>query len=214
MATVVAVADLHGSLPDELPGGDVLVIAGDVCPLEDHSPAFQRRWLETDLYPWLDRLPHADVIWIAGNHDFACEEEGWDPGGRGTYLLDSGTTAAGLTFWGTPWIPKLKRWAFYAGDSDRAERFAAIGAVDVLVSHGPPLGHGDRLVGGEHAGCPHLAAAIERTAPQLCVCGHIHEDHGTSQIGPTTVANAAWVDELYAVRPGAAMSFEIEPGRS
>lgn len=212
MATVVAVADLHGNLPAELPDGDVLVVAGDVCPLEDHSPGFQRRWLEDSFYPWLDRLPHPEIVWIAGNHDFACAEDGWEPGGRGTYLLDSATTAAGLRFWGTPWIPKLHLWAFYADDDERAVRCAEIPPVDVLVSHGPPLGHGDRLVGGGRAGCRFLAARIAATVPQLCICGHIHEDHGRSRIGASTVANVAWVDELYVVRPDAAMSFDLEPG--
>jgi 3',5'-cyclic AMP phosphodiesterase CpdA len=72
MPRVVAIADLHGNLPGDLPEGDVLVIAGDVCPIEDHSVEFQDRWLKETFAAWLDSLPHAEVIWIAGNHDFVC----------------------------------------------------------------------------------------------------------------------------------------------
>ena len=144
MTRLVAVADLHGNLPTDLPGGDVLVIAGDVCPLSDHAVAFQRSWLVEELYPWMDALPHPEIVWIAGNHDFACQSPGWEPGGRGTYLLDEGTTAAGLSFHGTPWVPNLRRWAFYGDDDLRSAKTALIPQVDVLVSHGPPRGTGDR----------------------------------------------------------------------
>lgn len=212
MPRVAAVADLHGNLPADLPAGDVLVVAGDVCPLEDHSVHYQREWLEECFYPWLESLLHPEIVWIAGNHDFACQSEGWQPGGRGTYLLDAATTAAGLSFYGTPWVPKLHRWAFYAGDEERSAKLEHIPAVDVLVSHGPPLGHGDRVIDGRRAGCPFLAARIEATSPRLVVCGHIHEDNGTWDLGATTIANVAHVDERYAVRPGAAMAFDIEPG--
>jgi len=212
MPRVAAVADLHGNLPADLPGGDVLVIAGDVCPLEDHSVDFQRRWLERSFYPWLESLSHADVVWIAGNHDFACQSEGWEPGGRGAYLLDGSFTAAGLSFYGTPWVPKLRRWAFYAGDEERAASVRRIPPVDVLVTHGPPLGHGDRLRGGGRAGCEFLAARIEATAPRLCVYGHIHEDPGVWDLGATTLANVSYVDEHYVVRPGGARVFDLAGG--
>ena len=67
--TVVAISDLHGNLPEDLPGGDVLVIGGDVCPIADHEVGFQARWMVDELYPWIEALPHPEVIWIAGNHD-------------------------------------------------------------------------------------------------------------------------------------------------
>ena len=80
----------------------------------------------------------------------------------------------------------------------------------MLVSHGPPLGHGDRLSDGRRAGCPFLAARIEATSPRLCVCGHIHEDHGVWNLGATTLANVAYVDEHYLVRPDGARAFDLD----
>jgi len=212
MARVVAVADLHGHLPLDLPNGDVLVIAGDVCPLADHTVPFQSTWFKEAFYPWMDALPHAEVVWIAGNHDFACEEKSWLPGGRGAYLLDSGAEAAGLSFHGTPWVPNLKRWAFYGDNETRRAKVALIPPVDVVVSHGPPRGTGDRLVGGGDVGCRYLAARLEEVPPQLCLFGHIHEGYGLWERGSTTLANVAYVDELYEVRPDAARVFDVEAG--
>jgi Icc-related predicted phosphoesterase len=209
VTTLVAIADLHGDLPADLPEGEILVIAGDVCELADHSVDAQRDWLEARFYPWLDSLPHDEIVWIAGNHDFVCQEPGWRPGGRGHYLRDSGIELAGLSFYGIPWVPKLQMWAFYATDEELARRCEAIPPVDVLVSHGPPLGFGDALGRGRRAGSPALARRIVETPPRLCVFGHIHEDHGRWQHGPTTLANVAHVDERYALRPGAAQVFEL-----
>lgn len=210
MARVVAIADLHGDLPTDLPEGDVLVVAGDVCELSDHSVDAQAAWLEARFYPWLESLPHEEVVWIAGNHDFVCERPGWRPGGHGHYLRDSGAEVCGLRFYGLPWVPKLQMWAFYADDAELARRCAAIPPVDVLVSHGPPLGYGDRLLNGRTAGSPALLERIRRTEPRLCVFGHIHEDPGCWRLGPTTLANVAHVDELYELRPGAAQVFDLD----
>lgn len=209
MTTLVAIADLHGDLPADLPAGEILVIAGDVCELADHSAGAQGDWLEARFYPWLDSLPHDEVVWIAGNHDFVCQEPDWRPGGRGHYLRDSGVELAGLSFYGIPWVPKLQMWAFYATDEELARRCEAIPAVDVLVSHGPPLGFGDALGRGRRAGSPALTRRIVAEPPRLCVFGHIHEDHGRWQLGPTTLANVAHVDERYALRPGAAQVFDL-----
>ena len=209
MPRVVAIADLHGNLPGDLPAGDVLVIAGDVCPIEDHSVPFQERWLAEVFPEWLDSLPHEEVAWIAGNHDFACQSPGWSPTGRGHYLLDSGTELAGLSLYGTPWVPKLEGWAFYAGDAELAERMAAVPAVDVLISHGPPLGFGDTLARGGLAGSEALRARLEEVPPKVCVFGHIHEGHGHWRLGETELANVSHVDVRYRVRPDAARIFDL-----
>jgi hypothetical protein len=212
MTKLVAVADLHGNLPNDLPTGEVLAIAGDICPLEDHSIPFQLDWLEQRFYPWLDDLPHPEIVWIAGNHDFVCQSDGWRPGGRGEYLLDAGVEAAGLSFYGTPWVPNLRQWAFYGDDETRAAKVASIPSVDVLISHGPPRGHGDQLVRGTSVGCKFLAVRLATTPPPLTVFGHIHEGYGLWERPRSTLANVAYVDERYAVRPNAAMTFDLEPG--
>ncbi len=47
--------------------------------------------------------------------------------------------------------------------------------------------------------------------PRLCLFGHIHEGYGLWARETTTLANVAYVDELYEVRPGAARVFELGP---
>lgn len=81
--------------------------------------------------------------------------------------------------------------------------------VDVLLSHGPPLGFGDRLWNGEHAGDPALLERLEADPPAVCVCGHIHEAHGRWTHGPTEIANVSHVDISYEVRPRAWAVFEL-----
>ncbi len=213
MPRVVTVADLHGNLPADLPDGDVLAIAGDVCPLEDHSVDFQRRWLEDCFYPWLGSLPHPDVVWIAGNHDFACQSEGWTAGGRGTYLLDSATTAAGLSFYGTPGSRSCA-----AGPSTPPTRSGrrCSGGSRRSTSSSRTAHHSATATGSPTDGAPAVPSSRHGSkpiSPRLCACGHIHEDHGLTELGATTIANVSYVDERYAVRPGAAVAFDVEPGK-
>jgi 3',5'-cyclic AMP phosphodiesterase CpdA len=71
---IVCVADLHGFLPP-VPACDLLVVAGDVCPLDDESPPAQRRWLRSTFARWLDDAPAAAIVGTPGNHDFVAVEE-------------------------------------------------------------------------------------------------------------------------------------------
>jgi Icc-related predicted phosphoesterase len=73
--------------------------------------------------------------------------------------------------------------------------------VDVLVSHQPPLGYGDRTHehSGKawHRGSRELLAAIERVRPRVVICGHIHSDHGRSEYQGIPIYNVSLVDEQY-----------------
>jgi Icc-related predicted phosphoesterase len=53
--------------------------------------------------------------------------------------------------------------------------------LDLLVTHGPPRGIGDRAVFG-NVGCDHLRAAVLARPPRLHVFGHIHEARGRYEI--------------------------------
>ena len=69
----------------------------------------------------------------------------------------------------------------------------AIPHCDVLVTHGPCLGHGDDPAHGMH-GCAHLADRIAAVNPRLHVCGHVHQSGGVTMAGSTVFINAAVVD--------------------
>lgn len=48
--------------------------------------------------------------------------------------------------------------------------------TDVLITHGPPLGHGDFTIFRQRAGCAELLRTVQtRVLPKLHVFGHIHE---------------------------------------
>jgi Icc-related predicted phosphoesterase len=197
---VAAISDLHGFLPD-VPACDVLLVAGDVCPVEDHALDFQRGWLEGPFSEWLAGLPAGAIVGIAGNHDFVAEADPelmqslpW------TYLCEETTDVDGLRIHGAPWTPTFMEWAFMQEESELAGVWAGIPAdVDVLLTHGPPLGHGDLAVHGVHVGSETLAArlpALERL--QLHAFGHIHEAGGSrGKFGDATLANVSYVDFDY-----------------
>lgn len=200
---VAAISDLHGYLP-EIPECDLLLLGGDLCPHTNHAPAYQAEWLDTIFRGWLNSLEHVrHIVGIAGNHDFVFDQRPEAVPGdlRWTYLLDSETTIEGLRIWGTPWQPIFFDWAFNLDDAGRAAKWAMIPeGIDILISHGPPIGWGDwvgRPERGEHVGCPHLAQRIVEVKPRLVVFGHIHEGRGQWQQGPTTLANVSHLTRGY-----------------
>ena len=63
----------------------------------------------------------------------------------------------------------------------------------ILVTHGPPLGHGDMcLPGRNRAGCVDLLEVVtKRVKPLVHVFGHIHEGYGVTTDGCTKFCNAS-----------------------
>ena len=110
-----------------------------------------------------------------------------------TYLHDSGVEWEGLRVWGTPWQPWFFDWAFNGRPEQLQRQWALIPeGTDILLVHGPPHGYGDGVperAGIRHCGCPHLLERILQIRPRLAVYGHIHEDRGEWQLGPTRLAN-------------------------
>lgn len=187
---IVATSDFHGYLPEDLPDGDVLAIAGDVCPLSDHRRQFQAWWLREVFAAWLDAQEerYGAVLWIAGNHDFVLQEsKKLGPSLPGTYLEDSGAEIGGVRFWGSPWSPRFKEWAFMQDDADLGSGPYALipDDTDVLISHGPPRGCCDFTVvyAEEHVGSVALRERALEVKPRYIVCGHIHEAYGSAGLG-------------------------------
>lgn len=204
---VAATADLHGHLP-EIPDCDLLVVAGDVCPVDDHGLPRQREWLTREFLPWLDQSPAGEIVWVAGNHDFALELGAERLRSRAHYLQDSlielSIGGEPVKIYGTPWTREIGPWAFSLPEKQDGRRpgledvFSRIDPrTDILVSHGPPRGILDRTLGGEYVGSPSLRARIRAVAPRLVVFGHIHEAHGRITLQGTTYLNAAHMDARY-----------------
>ncbi len=185
--------DLHGDLA--VPDGDLLLHAGDatMSGTPQQIEAFD---------DWLARQPHRHKVVIAGNHDWGFQRTPARARAllrHATYLEDSLAEVDGLRIWGSPWQPWFYDWAF---NLERGPQIAAKWAlipdgIDVLVTHGPPLGILDRTSRGEAVGCADLLAAIDRVRPRLHVFGHIHEAYGRLERDGCIFVNASNCSERY-----------------
>jgi Icc-related predicted phosphoesterase len=193
---LVALSDTHNRCEDvAVPDGDLLIHAGDLTArgsLEEIARA----------HDWLASMPHRHKVVIAGNHDFGFEQtpEQARELMRGViYLEDTSTTIDGLVIYGSPWTPWFHGWAFNRRRGAEMERtWAKIDPqAHILVTHGPARDVLDRTFLGVHAGCEALALAVARLQPRLHIFGHIHEGHGTQQIGATQCINASLCDLRY-----------------
>jgi Icc-related predicted phosphoesterase len=209
---IVCISDCHGRLP-QIPACDLLLIAGDITPVSDHSEEFQKRWLQTHFHPWLEKAPAIHVCGIAGNHDYIFQRQPtWVPKDlRWIYLQDSGTEIEGLKIFGTPWQPWFQDWAFNSPKENPeeflAQKFSQIpDDTDILLAHGAPKGYGDMAPAGgpgagEHVGSSALLNRILEVCPALVVYGHLHGGYGFYSIPGEkrviTLANASVLDEKY-----------------
>jgi len=195
---IVAVSDLHGQLPN-IPACDLLLIAGDVCPVWNHRLDFQGRWLRSRFSEWLRSLPVRKIVGVWGNHDLVAQrlpsevnDLPW------TLLTDAACQWQGFTIYGLPWQRTFgKDWAFNLDTADLDQKYAAIPPCDIIVSHGPAYGYGDLVNDKERVGSPAFLAAIDSSRPRLVVTGHIHCDPGVWERGVTTIANVALLDDDY-----------------
>lgn len=188
---LVILSDTHGLHEQvDVPDGDVLVHAGD---LSNRGTLDGIRRFDA----WISGLPHRHKLVIAGNHDFAFEDDAEAARScitAATYLQDEGTTIGGVRFWGSPWQPWFFDWAF---NLKTPAELAAVWAripdnTDVLITHGPPRGILDTTSTGKHAGCAELLREVEeRVRPKVHAFGHIHEAHGVVERGGTAFVNAS-----------------------
>ncbi|PNF15807.1 hypothetical protein B7P43_G10437 [Cryptotermes secundus] len=95
------------------------------------------------------------------------------------YLEDSEVMLYGLKIYGTPWQPEFCKWAFNVPRGEEClQKWDKIpDDTDILVTHTPPVGHGDLCCTGVRAGCVELLTTVQqRVKPKYHVFGHIHED--------------------------------------
>lgn len=201
-----AISDLHGHDPD-LPGGDLLIIAGDLTGQDEFSQY-------SDFQCWLEKQDYRQKVVVAGNHDVKIES-GIDfnfPTLGITYLEDSGIDIHGVKIWGTPHSltfrginPNCK--AFTGNESQIAKDYALIPAdLDILISHGPAFMINDRLSDGRMVGSLSLRQVLDVKRPKAFICGHIHEAAGftllKTQGRNIRCYNVSCVDENYKLVRG------------
>ena len=119
------------------------------------------------------------------------------------YLCDSGTSVCGINIWGSPWQPMFPTGPPQAFQLPRGQplrdKWALIPAgTDMVITHGPPLGHGDGAGPETHIGCIDLLNELQsRVKPSHHIFGHCHPGYGVSSDGQTLFLNAATCTNKY-----------------
>ena len=220
----VTISDTHKkhralSKSNMLPKGDVIIHAGDFTSIGGIKEV-------KDFCDWFGSLPYKYKIVIAGNHDLSLDkgwyeiDQNWKSLGlpkiatscsgeaieimrsckKIIYLEESEVEVEGYKIFGSPYQPEFCNWAFNLERGEKCdERWNNIPTdTDILITHGPPLGHGDRCKHGHRAGCFDLLRHVQnRIKPKYHVFGHIHEGYGTSTNGATTFINASTCNYQY-----------------
>mmetsp|Transcript_17529 Transcript_17529/g.21197 ORF Transcript_17529/g.21197 Transcript_17529/m.21197 type:complete len:329 (-) Transcript_17529:557-1543(-) len=209
---VVCISDTHAKHdkidPARIPHGDILIHAGDITLKGEVSSIKSFR-------DWMGKLPHRHKIVISGNHDVSLDEdypckmnaESINTARENildveefTYLNNDSVTVEGYNIYGSPVQPEFCKWAFQRerGKDCRMEWEKIPTDTDILVTHGPPLGFGDRCKNNSRAGCFDLLREVQcRVKPYAHVFGHVHEVHGPSTDGQTLFVNASSCDFFY-----------------
>lgn len=212
---LVSISDIHTKqwqLNSILPDGDVLVCAGDLT--------YNGTIMEVqDFCTWLGGFPkekYKHRVIIAGNHDFGFEQNPdlfrkmvEDTGA--IYLENESVVIDGFKFYGSPVTPRFFDWAF---NVDRGSLIKMVWEkipldTDVLITHGPPMFHGDWVQNryspnGQNVGCEDLRNRLSIVKPQVHFFGHIHEGYGVSRIvhedkSVTECVNCSTVNARYQV---------------
>ena len=209
---VLAVGDIHGDLGSVdralawfRPDG--LICVGDWGDAAEVA--------EADLTRILTALP---ALTITGNHDplaWLGRVAGSD--GRSVVLGPGevrdflGMKVAGISgIWA-----RSHRQPYHVTDEDvaaQAERIAAAGPIDLLLTHGCPIGLADQTPDGRRGGQRCFLLANQAIAPRVHLCGHLHraqertlkDGRRVLNVGPTpegSVVIIAARDGLPTARP-------------
>jgi Icc-related predicted phosphoesterase len=164
---------------------DIVVGAGDFCNV--------RRGLE-EIVEALSGITKPTVL-VPGNSESddelvnACRS--WE---QARVLHGRQTSIDGISFYGIgggiPVTP-FGSWSYDFREDKAYDLLKNCPTGGVLVSHSPPKGILDVSSAGKSLGSQAVRDALDRSRPDLFVCGHIHGSAGqTRQHGDITVINA------------------------
>ena len=206
---ITVISDTHGKhneITQDLPGGDLLLHAGDIS-----SMGYQHEVQQ--FCKWFNNVENYDhKIFIAGNHDWGFQNnvekimEIVNSYKTVTYIQDE-TVSVGddekmVNVYGSPWQPEFYNWAFNLPKNgvELAAKWDAIpDNTDILITHGPAFGVLDTVAGKmwDNLGCQLLTDKIKTIKPKIHLCGHIHSGYGYFFDGDTHFLNASVLNEAY-----------------
>ena len=177
---IVAFSDTHGHHNDiQLPAGDLLVFAGDMCH-------YGSRYEVRQFNHWLAEQDFKYKLIVAGNHDAALSkysnriiEE--DLLTDCIYLNDDEINVDGVGFYGSPYSVQFGDWAFMKPQEQMKDVWNKISVhTEVLITHSPPYDIMDYSIPyAMHCGCTALTQRLtELPDLRLHIFGHIHEGYG------------------------------------
>ena len=198
---ITCISDTHNMLDQViLPETSVLIHAGDAC---GRGTDIELADFNAELGELVDLYGIERVVFIPGNHDMICQDKAASQAiltNVTDYLIDEAVVINGVKIYGSPWQPEFHDWAF---NLPRGPALAHIWSkipddTDILVTHGPPKGHGGWVIrDGEDAGCEDLLKRIEVVKPKYHIFGHIHEGYGITKNDHTTFVNASICNHKY-----------------
>jgi Icc-related predicted phosphoesterase len=216
---ICAISDLHGYLPKDLPESDLLLIGGDIMPLNIQSDMKKsEEWLKNEFKQWCKDQETYEIVVIAGNHDWIFERNPdkvkkiFRDYGLWFHYLNNETIklcieGIELTIFGTPYCHRFGNWAFMREDDTLREKFQACpDNVDIILSHDAPYGITDicleRLAytSEGHIGNIPLRERLNMVNYKYLLHGHLHSsDHTLTEFKGGLVANVSLLGEKYTL---------------
>jgi Icc-related predicted phosphoesterase len=176
-----SISDTHGMhrraiIPENI---DCIIFGGDCTNYMD----LLRNQIEfEDFFDWFYKLDIKYKVIIAGNHDtFATKKYNIDKLKESNiiYLEHEDVIIEEIRIFGSPFTPTFGNWNFMKDRSKLDKYWTLIdGNVDILVTHGPPMGmldlsrNRDNIL--EYCGDKALMRHVKKIKPSFHVFGHIH----------------------------------------
>ena len=191
---IVVISDTHGKINQlNIPDGDILIDCGDLT--------FKGSKMHIQEYSTkINSLPHKHKIIIGGNHDLCLDEErrhilelmhkdelkdfsyaeAMGMLKNCIYLKSTGISLYGYNIYGSPYTPKLSKYAFSKNSDQLKQEWSQIPSnTDILVTHSPPKYIRDLSIHMVNGGCKFLLdEVVNRVKPKYHLFGHIHEQYG------------------------------------
>jgi len=215
---LIHISDNHGAFIPFKGKHDAILHTGDLFPdyhkvrlgIPSLSAQFQLDWLRQNYLRFKQWVENKPFLFVLGNHDFIhpdmLVEELAKVDIKAISLHDKIVNFESVNFYGFPYIPEIdKIWNYECDIPEMQEKVNSMVEilnkryVDVLACHCPPAG----ILSGVY-GNTSLATAISyKIKPEMMplnVCfGHVHTDHGLTNVNGTLYSNAATTFHVIAV---------------